>query len=384
MKRFALIMLVLGLSFLTETAQADWSTVKRLTWTSGVSSSPVVAVGSADSLHVVWQEYIDGSLEIAYKKSTNSGASWSPNRRLTWTDGWTGDSAIVSNPSGALSVAWEDVVTPGNGEIYFKRSPDGGTTWNPAERLTWKSGYSRSPALAVESSDTVHLTWADETSGNYEIYYRKTTDGGSTWSAAKRLTWTSDYSGSPAMAINSSNHIHIVWHESSTEFDAQIYYRKSTDGGASWGAVKRLTWSSGLSLSPAIVIDSNETIHAVWDDDKTGNSEIYYRRSSNGGATWSSAKRLTWTSEQSAYSSLAVDSKNTLHLIWRDYTPGNYEIYYKNSADGGVTWSPALRLTRTSGASMNPTMAIDSGDTIHIVWDDNTPGNTEIYYKNGN
>jgi hypothetical protein len=33
---------------------------------------------------------------------------------------------------------------------------------------------------------------------------------------------------------------------------------------------------------------------------------------------------------------------------------------------------------------MNPAMAIDSSDTIHVVWNDDTPGNTEIYYKNGN
>ena len=44
-------------------------------------------------------------------------------------------------------------------------------------------------------------------------------------------------------------------------------------------------------------------------------------------------------------------------------------------------WNPTKRLTWTSGASMNPAMAIDSSDTSHIVWDDNTPGNNEIYYK---
>jgi hypothetical protein len=28
-------------------------------------------------------------------------------------------------------------------------------------------------------------------------------------------------------------------------------------------------------------------------------------------------------------------------------------------------------------------MAVDSGNAIHIVWEDDTPGNGEIYYKKG-
>jgi len=46
-------------------------------------------------------------------------------------------------------------------------------------------------------------------------------------------------------------------------------------------------------------------------------------------------------------------------------------------------WIPAKRLTWNSGSSVAPTMAIDSSNTIHVVWYDSTPGNTEIFYKNG-
>jgi len=385
MRRPALLVLILGIFLSAQWAQADWSPPKRLTWTSGVSSSPAIAVDSGAAIHVVWQEYISDNLEISYKRSGNGGTSWSPNRRLTWTEGWSGGPSIAIDSNDAISIAWEDVVTPGNGEIYFKRSPDGGTTWNPAKRLTWASGYSRSPALAIGSDDAVHLLWEDNTSGNFEIYYRKTTDGGATWGATQRLTWNSGSSYSPAMAIDSSNRIHIVWHDfTPNDFYAEIYYKRSTDGGTTWLPAQRMTWTSGSSLSPAIAAVSSQTIHVVWDDDTPGNNEVYHKKSTNGGANWSPAKRLSWTSGQSAYSALVIDSTNAVHVIWRDYTPGNYEIYYKSSADGGATWSSAQRLTWTSGASMNPAMAIDSSDTIHIVWDDNTPGYTEIYYKNGN
>ena len=45
---------------------------------------------------------------------------------------------------------------------------------------------------------------------------------------------------------------------------------------AQWTPAKRLTWSSGNSSVPAISIDSTDTIHVVWYDDTTGNAEIHY------------------------------------------------------------------------------------------------------------
>ncbi len=54
-------------------------------------------------------------------------------------------------------------------------------------------------------------------------------------------------------------------------------YKGSTDEGATWSAAQRLTWTSGWSYFPAIAIDSSNTIHVVWYDDSLGNYEIYYK-----------------------------------------------------------------------------------------------------------
>jgi len=102
----------------------------------------------------------------------------------------------------------------------------------------------------------------------------------------------------------------------------------------------------------------------------------------NGGATWSARRRVTWTSASSNAPTLCIDSGNAIHLAWQDFTPGNYEIYYRNSADG-ATWSAAKRLTWTSSHSHIPAMAVDSGGAVHIVWQEDTPGNEEIYYRKG-
>lgn len=46
-------------------------------------------------------------------------------------------------------------------------------------------------------------------------------------------------------------------------------------------------------------------------------------------ADWSAAKRITWTLDDSRYPAVAVDSAGNIHLVWNDLTPGNEEIYYK-------------------------------------------------------
>lgn len=47
----------------------------------------------------------------------------------------------------------------------------------------------------------------------------------------------------------------------------------------------------------------------------------------------------------------------TVAVAWSDNTPGNSEIYFKTSADGGATWSAAKRRTNNSGASVGPSIA---------------------------
>ncbi|OGD16807.1 MAG: hypothetical protein A2Y69_03670 [Candidatus Aminicenantes bacterium RBG_13_59_9] len=53
-------------------------------------------------------------------------------------------------------------------------------------------------------------------------------------------------------------------------------------------------------------------------------------------------------------------------------------------SDTLADWSAAKRLTWTSGDSCIPAMVIDPGDNIHVAWQDDTPGNFEIYYRKGN
>jgi len=370
--RKLIIILVTGLFILPLTAGGGWIT-KRLTWNSGGSHSPAIAVDSNNHLHVVWHDETPGNYEIYYKKSTDGGSSWIT-KRLTCNSGGSYSPAIAVDSNNNLHVVWRDL-TPGTWEIYYSKSTDGGSSWI-TKRLTWNSGWSWDPALAVDSNNNLHVVWEDDTPGHWEIYYKKSTDGGSSW-ITKRLTWNSDWSYSPAIAVDSNNNLYVVWVDESPG-NSEIYYSKSIDGGSSW-TTKRLSWTSGCSSSPAIAVDSNNHLHVVWKDYTPGNGEIYYKKSTDGGSSWTT-KRLTWNSGDSLSPAIAIDSNNHLHVVWMDSTPGKCEIYYKKSTDGGSSWT-TKRLTWNSGDSLSPAIAIDSNNHLHVVWSDNTPGNYEIYYK---
>ena len=379
MKRMGLIIAGLGFFFFASAAQADWTPAKRLTWTSGSSYSPIMAIDSNNIIHVVWYEATPGKMVIFYKRSADLGTTWSSSKRLTWTSGSSSDPSLAIDANDTIHVVWQDA-TPGNAEIYYRRSMDGGSTWSAAKRLTWTYGESTYPKIAIGSSNAIHLAWQEETPDDDEIYYKGSSDGGSTWSAVKRLTWTSGESYEPAIAIDSNGHIHIIWYDSTPDH-FEIYSKKSSDGGSTWSAAKRITWTSGGAMEAVIALDLSNALHVLWYGYPSGNAEISYKKSVDGGATWSAARRLTWTSGESFRPAIAIDPSNVIHVIWYDDTPGNTEIYYKRSTDGGTAWSAVKRLTWTSGDSVCP--AIDANDTIHIVWYDDTPGNKEIYYKKG-
>jgi len=370
---FALILFVLS-----QIVHA-WTSTKRLTWNSGNSLLPVIAIDSSNNNHVIWYDFTPGSPEIFYKKSTDGGSTWSGIKRLTWNLGWAAYPDITVDMSDNIHIAWRN--DSPNYEIYYKKSTDGGATWTGAKRITWDPGMSDYPAIITDISNNIHLLWDDDKSGNKELYYKKSTDGGSTWSALQRLTWNSGDSDNAAVAYSPfSGHLHVVW-EDDTPGNWDIYYKKSTDGGSTWSALQRLTWNSGDTRRPSIATNSsNNHVYVVWYDDTTGSDEIYYKESTDGGSTWSALQRLTWNSSPSIHPRIEIDAVSNIHIVYNDNAPGNLEVFYKLSTNGGTSWT-TNRVTWASGFSWFPDLAIDSNNKPCVVWYDNASGNFEIYYK---
>jgi hypothetical protein len=381
MKRAGLIIVALGLFLSAQVVQAQWTSGKRISWNSGYSGTPAIAIDLSGGIHVVWEDDTPGNCEIYYNKSLDGGDTWSSGQRITWTTGQSTWPSLAVDSNGGIHMAWEDY-TPGHYAIYYRNSTDGGATWSAVKRFTWTAGNSYNAAIAVDSSDYVHLVWNDDTPGKLELYYKKSTDGGATWTANKRLTWNSGDSGWPAIAADSFGNPHVAWSDS-TSGPSEIYYRKSTDGGAAWSPAKRLTWTSeGMNIYVEMAVDSSNALHLAWHGGRPEDEEIYYKKSTDAGLTWKATKKLTLTADYySDYPDIAADSAGNLHLVWMEETTGNREVFYKKSPDSGVTWGANQRITWTAGQTYGEAVAADSLGNVHVVWSDDTIGQAEIYYK---
>ncbi|MFN4133849.1 MAG: sialidase family protein, partial [Candidatus Hadarchaeales archaeon] len=258
----------------------------------------------------------------------------------------------------------------------------------------------------VASGNAVYLAWEEvwwesETryhSPPYVLFYKYSIDAGQTWSDAVQVeTDISFETGSPSLVIGKDK-LRIIYGSNEVAVNNwELYSVNSTDAGSSWGNKTRLTNDqSGDSRFP-VAAGTGATVHVVWWDDRddltkdrrgypplepTGNYEIYYKRSTDGGATWGSDTRLTSDSGISRDPTIATAGQD-VYVVWADNRDGNYEIYFKQSNDGGATWSEDVRLTNNSRRSYYPSVAVDGAGNVHVVWWDDRDGNKEIYYKKG-
>ncbi len=354
---------------------ADWGPDIQLTNAPANSEIPSIAV-SGNNVHVAWQDMRDGNYEIYYKHSADGGITWSADIRLT-NDAGNSKSPSVAVSGNIIHIVWFDS-RDGDEEIYYKRSTDGGITWSADTRLTDCAGISQNPSVAVVGN-VVHVVWFDERDGNAEIYYNRSADGGVTWGGDTRLTNATGNSYTPCIAVSGSN-VHVAWHDS-RDGNEEIYYKRSADGGTNWGADVRLTNAAGNSALASIAVSGNN-IHIAWQDQRDGNWEIYYCHSTDGGTTWGANTRLTNAAGNSRYPSIAVYDNN-VHLVWADERDAHKRIWYKGSTDGGTTWSSDTRIVNTPELSDYPSIAV-SGNNIHVAWQDNSGTyypRWDIYYK---
>lgn len=325
---------------------------------------------SLNALNIIWRDNRTGNYEIYCKQSANGGINWGPDNRITFNSS-PKYSSCISASGVALHIVWRDD-RDGNGEIYYKRSTDEGITWESDTRLSNNDSLSGEPCIKVSGS-SVHVMWYDKRHGNYEIYYRHSSDGGITWGLETRMSNTSANSYSPSIAIIDQV-VHVVWFEEAYA----ILYKRSTDDGSTWSTDAMLN-TTICSPYHSCISASSQYVQVTWEEHHDGNAEIYWIGSSDAGISWSQEVRLTNNTAGSYRPSIAASGQN-IHIVWWDNRDGNFEIYYKQSVDAGNNWGPDTRLTNNPFTSSDCEI-IASNSTINVVWYDYRDGNSEIYYK---
>jgi hypothetical protein len=263
------------------------------------------------------------------------------------------------------------------------RNPDaspvgiGGCAPAPTVPITWSSrinvsnnaGFSSSPALAIDTAGTLHAAWYDNSvSGNLDVLYASKEPDQQSWSAPIIISNTPGSSYWPAIAIDATDNVHVAWEDGGTGGD--ILYATKPAGSADWTEPVHLSNSPGTAHFVALTTDGAGNVHAVWNDDTPGNAEIYYAMRPQGVITWTTPAIVAGTPGTSWAPTIAADITGTLHVAWHDFTPGVTEIYYATKPGPAGPWSSPIDVSRTTGTSYFPALAVDSSGTVHLVWQD--------------
>jgi len=325
-------------------------------------------VASGSNVYVVWNDNRTGNFDTFFARSTDNGATFSPAINLSNDPGNTLCCVFPIAVSGSnVYIAWSDN-TYGNYQVFFTRSTDNGQSFAGAVNLCCSAGNSY--ALMFASGSNVYLTYENDASGNFEIFFILSTDNGQSFSKAINLSNTpgNSYGGIRAL---SGNNIYVLWGDFSSTFALDFKAGSISNNGVTWGSTITLDQSTIASNYWSLAA-SGSYIHVVWES-----NGILYRTSADYGATFSKTVRLG-----SGYAPTIVSSGSNVYVVWGNYnSKTNGDIYFRASSDNGTTWGSTINLSNNSGHSYAPAAIALSANHVYVAWSDDTPGNLEILFR---
>jgi len=217
-----------------------------------------------NNIYVLWTQFDSyGSTnalcktQIMFTKSTDNAQTWSTPIKINQVDGNCEDSDLTVEgavpaigPNGEIYTSWS-----GPNGIVFNKSTDQGNTWLTNEILVdnmpggWDftiPGLDRANGMPITKCDisggvnngTIYINWSDQRNGSNDtdIWLKKSTDGGNTWSNLIRVN--DDAAGKHQflswMDIDQTDGtIYIVFYDRRNYNDnrTDVYLAYSTDGG---------------------------------------------------------------------------------------------------------------------------------------------------------
>jgi len=344
--------------------------------------------------------------DISENISNNTGSSIAPqimadaynNTYAIWIDSTTGNSDIFFSK-------WTATGCGGNG-CWTKMDGSEGS-----ENVSNDSGSSTLPKFSLTDSGTPYLVWLDNSTGNYEIFFRKWTVGAGSgvcgagiddcWTkmdgsaGTDNVSGTALNSGSTQFAIDNDNNPYIAWEEP-VNGKTQIYFRKWTFG-VGWTKMDGTPGTDNVSNDSGnnshlaqFAIDSSNNPCLTWSVDLTGNGDIYFKKWTQG-VGWTKmdgtpgADNVSNNSSASGLPKMRLDSLGFPIIIWRDVTSANGEIFF-TKWQPGTGWTKMdgtlgyENISNTLGDSDSIDFKLDQSNIPNVVWDDATTGTRDIYF----
>lgn len=327
---------------------------------------PQIVVDPIDG-RTLYASYMQGNKSSQYvAKSTDFGQTWTTTLVEDLQRGTDKD---------ILAVRGEDVYLAYNAvqKIYASVSHDGGATWTlnrVVSNTNSKLGWSLPGGGAVDSQGNVYFAWDGYTqngkpSGPVYLYVSKSVDGGATWTVHRIATseapaqcscgWAY-WGAQPSLAIDANDTVYVLYNASSVKYGpSRMYLATSTDAASTWSTQDvSLAPEGANNVFPAVAARGTGDVRIAWMDDRNGHDDgsadgtarwnVYYRTSTDGGATWSPEIVLNsyadgfrylfpdgFNEPYGDYMELDIDGAGRTHATWGEgpsYAgPGN--VWYR-------------------------------------------------------
>lgn len=292
--------------------------------------------------------------QVVYQRSTDGGASWTAGRVLfaaTDADRYVTPNLAVAASGDRVVVAWR-VAGPGRTSLFVRRSADGGATWRPAERVastTRKRGLGV-PALAI-GGRTVLLAWTDRTDGR--LLLRRSTDGGATWAAARRMATGSlsiecgkrVLDALPGLAV-SGDRVHLAWSDAPKGacLAATLRIRSSADGGRTWTDARTASTTRTYGW-PELAARGKRLLATLQRPD----GSIVIVRSTDAGRTFHERRIAPLAKHALGAADVLLPGGHAAWLVWSDLAydgskVGASRIRFAVSKDDGRTWARPITI----------------------------------------
>lgn len=373
-------------------AQA-WSEPQPVADDRGAMQQLSLCSGTDNRLHLVWGENADynvGDDFVYYIEMLDD--EWTIPIALAPGSGTVFDPHIVVDYDNIPHALWgENQEFPEQpfhsySLLHLQLTENGGRIPDTLISTDSPNSYLGKYNIRVGRDNTLYVYWWLSPPGN-TIWLKTWTD--SAWTSATRPfpTWGSPGGAAfwPDLYIGPQDSLHMVFigAKDQTGFDISILDQSLNYVWYSYKAKNDSLWPEPVNVyrnphsfahQPQIVVDGNNTRHIIWLEDPDMNlwpDDLYYSFSHTG-KNWSDPIGLSSTGEVPLYPQIALDSNDTIHIIWTEIIPNKTEscsrqVTYRFGRE--ASWSdPEVLFENASVIKTYPALTIDPHDQMHLVW----------------
>jgi hypothetical protein len=284
----------------------------------------------------------------------------------------------VRSSDNNIYVVWQESLpghTDRNYEIFFKKSSDGGNSFGEKMRLSDNVGFSEHPQMASENK-SVYIVWADDTNVNKQIYFKKSNDGGNSFGEQMLLSDGNSNAYNQEIA-SFGNNVYITWLEKVPYGPYRVMLVSSNDGGDTFHKPITLSENAMAQTFPKIsAFDSH--VYVAWNVEEQPNmkSGVYFVSSLDNGVTFGNTSKLNV--EQKDFGEPQVASyANEVYVIWGGSDTNKLRsLSLIKSNDYGKTFSEINKISETDHGRLNEPSNVeimsDQNNRVFIAWQDRT------------